>query len=123
MATAVQFDERFRDRQAKTRSLTPARTPAVDLTERRHRNFDFFRAHAEAAVANEDDNPVIIGAQCFDGDDAVRRCEFNGVGKYVREYLFELQSVAPHRGQIVRDRSLHLYAGFGRLTCETTLCW
>ena len=77
----MQFDERLGDRQAKTRSLAPARTAAVDLTERRHRNFDFFRAHAEAGVANEDDNAVVIGAQCFDGDDAVCRREFDGVGK------------------------------------------
>src|SRR4029078_7258601 len=72
-STALQFDQCLGDRQSKSGSLAPARTAAVDLTERGHCDFDFFGAHAEAAVATEDDKRAGAGAPGFDSGDAVPR--------------------------------------------------
>src|SRR5580692_4898296 len=49
---AMKLHQRFADWKPKPRSLVLARDPGVYLAERRERDLDFFRGHADAGVEN-----------------------------------------------------------------------
>src|SRR5262245_41680560 len=99
----MKLDQCLCDPQAETCAFAPTRPAPIDLPKGRHRDVDLFLAHADAAVADANENATAAGTLRRDVDPAVGGRKFQSVGDDVHEDLLELRCIASDRWQVGSD--------------------
>src|SRR6266699_4556907 len=107
----MQLGQGASQRQAETRSLELACPRIVDLPERRERDLDLVRAHANASIRNRELDAAGSRVPAAHRDAAATPRELDRVRQQIDQYLLQETLVRVQRRKICRQLDVNGDAG------------